>query len=319
MTPGEGGAAVEAADLEEGGFKRDGFEGERLHIVPRSMVRAALEQPVIGELVVTDCGFFPSARFHRRSRSAGAGESVVIVCTSGRGWVHLGAATHAVPAGHAAHLPAGAPHAYGADPSDPWSIWWMHITGRQEPSLPVLLGTSPERPVLVVDALEHTVELFSEVVEHVEQDDTLLTLGAASGAAWHALTTLALRRESFRADDPVERVKAHLAEHLDEATTIAQLAASVNLSPSHLAALFKTATGSGPIGYLALLRMRRARHLLDSTDLPIAVVASAVGYPDAAYFSRRFSQHHDLSPRQYREAYRLLRSGRHSPTAPDGG
>ncbi|MFV0405355.1 MAG: helix-turn-helix domain-containing protein [Propioniciclava sp.] len=285
-------------------YKRDGFAGELLHLVPRSLVRAALTRPTVGQLAVTDCGYFPHAAFHRRSRPHGAAQSVLMVCTAGQGWVTVQDATHAVPAGHAVHIPAGEPHAYGAEPTDPWTIWWMHVAGAQEMNLGQLLGTSAERPVFPVYALERTVELFAEAISHLEHEDSMATLTAASGSAWHALTSLTVHPRGTRPHDPVERAKAYLAEHLDQPVTVADLAAEVNLSASHLAALFKRSTGAGPMGYQTLLRMRRARQLLDASDLPISAIAVAVGYADPAHFSRRFSQHHDQSPRQYRAGYR---------------
>ncbi|MFV0430099.1 MAG: helix-turn-helix domain-containing protein [Arachnia sp.] len=284
--------------------KRDGFAGESLHLVPRSLIRSALNQPTLGQLVVTDCGYFPRAHSHGRTRHVGAAQSILMVCTSGRGWVRTLEAPVRVGPGSAVHIPAGVSHSYWAAPADPWTIWWVHLTGAQEPNLGALLGTTPERPVFEAHALQHTVELMSELISHLSQEDSLASLTGASGAAWHVLTTLVQRPPGGREHDPVERIKALLAERLDQPVTVAELAAAVSLSPSHVAALFKEATGSGPMGYLALLRMRRARELLDSTDQPIAAIGAAVGYSDPAHFSRRFSQHHDQTPRQYRAGYR---------------
>ncbi len=53
--------------------------------------------------------------------------------------------------------------------------------------------------------------------------------------------------------------------------------------------------------YRTLLRMQRARELLDTSDKPVATIAREVGYDDAAHFSCRFSTLHQVSPRAYRE------------------
>jgi transcriptional regulator GlxA family with amidase domain len=81
---------------------------------------------------------------------------------------------------------------------------------------------------------------------------------------------------------------------------VAELAALVGLSPSHLTALFRRATGCGPSEYHTRMRMGRARELLASTDLPVASVAAAVGYQDPFHFARRFRTVHGEAPTRYR-------------------
>lgn len=39
-------------------FKRAGFPGQKLHVVGRSVMRAALTEPVTSQILVTDCGYF---------------------------------------------------------------------------------------------------------------------------------------------------------------------------------------------------------------------------------------------------------------------
>jgi transcriptional regulator GlxA family with amidase domain len=54
------------------------------------------------------------------------------------------------------------------------------------------------------------------------------------------------------------------------------------------------------MAYRTLMRMQRARMLLDTSDKPILAIAREVGYEDPAYFSRRFAELHELGPRDYR-------------------
>jgi AraC family L-rhamnose operon transcriptional activator RhaR len=72
----------------------------------------------------------------------------------------------------------------------------------------------------------------------------------------------------------------------------------------HLARTFARWVGQPPMHYLARLRAERAAALLATTDLPVAVIGTKVGWPDPAYFSRRFRAAFGVSPR----AYRTLRS-----------
>jgi two-component system response regulator YesN len=53
---------------------------------------------------------------------------------------------------------------------------------------------------------------------------------------------------------------------------------------------------------LAAVRMRRARALLASTNMPIAAIARTVGYGEPAQFTKAFRHHHSMAPRDYRRA-----------------
>lgn len=280
-------------------FKREGFPGQRLHVVPRSIVRAALAAPLTSQLVVTDCGYFPHAAGHGRIRPNGAGQTIVIVCAAGGGWVELDGVRHTLGPRQAVIIPKRVPHAYGADATDPWTIWWLHLEGAALPAILEACDASTERPLLAVPAITKASALVDEALDELEQDETLPSLIAASGAAWHLLTVLA-SAPGLTHDTTVDRIKQVLAEDLAGALTAADVAARVNLSTSHLTAVFKARTGMPPMQYRTLRRMQRARMLLDTTDRPIAAIARETGYPDVAYFSRRFHELHEMSPRSYR-------------------
>jgi len=47
-----------------------------------------------------------------------------------------------------------------------------------------------------------------------------------------------------------------------------------------------------------------AKRLLAHTDLPIGRVGAAVGFPDAANFSKFFQQHADMTPAAFRAELR---------------
>lgn len=282
-------------------LKRDGFPGQKLLVVPRSIVRTALESPLTEQLLVTDCGYFPHAALHGRVRPHGAGQTILILCSQGGGWVELNGVRHTIQPRQALIIPRRTPHAYGADSQDPWTIWWLHMEGSSLPHLIAACGSSEQRPVIDVPGLAAGTALIGEAIDHLDRDETLPSLVAASGAAWHLLTTIAASRQQATRDDPVERIKDHLVERLSEPLSIDDLAHQVNLSPSHLTATFKKRTGYAPMQYRTLLRMQRARVLLDTTDKPIGTIANEVGYDDIAYFSRRFAILHEQSPRHYRK------------------
>jgi AraC-like DNA-binding protein len=278
-----------------------GFAGERISVLARPLMREALGLPLTSRLLVTDCGYFPDAADHRRSRTEGSPQAIVILCIEGAGWCRLPSGRSEVEAGQALVIPAGIPHEYGAAAEHPWTIWWLHLGGADVAEL-VGAVADPERPVVQVGDVYRAVSLIDDVLIRMEHDDSVRSRQAAAGAAWHLLALLAAGQTGAPAsrNDAIKQAQQYLREHLGERTSVAELAALARLSPSHFAALFRRATGTGVLQYQTRLRMSRARELLDTTDQPVAEIARILGYADPFYFSRQFRSVHGTSPSAYR-------------------
>lgn len=279
---------------------QEGFRGQRLVVAPRPVVARALQQPVTRRLVVTDAGYYPHALEHRMRRQAGITEHIVIVCSSGAGWVRFGQERHRVEAGQALVIPARILHEYGADDASPWTIWWMHVEGTDAPELISAIGVTASKPVVEIRTLDRVVALLDEIVTALERAPSQAKMLIAAGSAWKLLTELAVYQVLPKPGDPLQRAMAYLEQRYDGSIKVPDLAAVVGVSPSYLTSLFKRATGGGVLAYQTTLRMARARTLLDTTVATIGDIALEIGYVDAFYFSRQFRRHHGLSPTSYR-------------------
>jgi transcriptional regulator GlxA family with amidase domain len=102
-------------------------------------------------------------------------------------------------------------------------------------------------------------------------------------------------------DPRIAQVIAAMEADSDGRLTVPALAASVNLSASRLAVLFRRETGVSPTRFLRALRMERARLLLERTSLTVREVMAFVGVNDPSHFSRDFSRHHGVAPSRLRE------------------
>jgi AraC-like DNA-binding protein/mannose-6-phosphate isomerase-like protein (cupin superfamily) len=286
----------------DGVYKREGFAGQRMRVVPASVVQQAVANPVTSWLTVTDCGYFPTAASHRRRRKQGATQTIIIVSTGGHGWCELPIGRFTVDPGQVLTIPAGTPHEYGADDETPWTIWWAHVTGKGVPGLLAAAELSAERPVAEVRNLLRITALIDEALTALEHDDSPPALTLAGGALAHALALIAAdrRRVGTHREDPIAAAIEHLRSHVGTRISVAELAGIVGLSGSHLASLFRKATGMGVLEYQTRQRMATARELLDNTDLPVQAICNEVGYSDAFYFSRHFRRLHGMSPSEYR-------------------
>ena len=279
---------------------------ERLVVVPRTELPRLRRDPVLRALLVTDAGWFPSAAGHARRRPQGAPEAVLLLCTGGAGSYELDGARHPVGPGGVVVLPAGRAHAYRADDARPWTIWWWHLEGASVPALlaQVGAGSGAGSGAGPVRDLPRLTALADEALRALEDGLTAERLRIASGCVWHLLVLLAAGSAAAR-PDPVEQVLRLLGARLDRTPALAEIAAEVGLSPSHLSALFRTSTGSSVLRTATALKMRAARELL-AQGAPVGEVARRTGYADPFYFSRRFARFHGISPSAFSAERRQL-------------
>ena len=97
------------------------------------------------------------------------------------------------------------------------------------------------------------------------------------------------------------RARAYIDGHYTQSDlSLNEVAAQVNLSPSHFSAVFSHETGETFKEYLTRLRIERAKELLRTTNLKSFEVAYQSGYNDPHYFSYIFRKNTGLSPQQFR-------------------
>src|SRR5256885_15648099 len=90
--------------------------------------------------------------------------------------------------------------------------------------------------------------------------------------------------------------------------SLKEFAQSVNLSVWRLCHIFKSEVGMPPIRYLRLLRMERAKELLESSFLSVKEIAHQVGLNDESHFVRDFKATYGFSPALYRSNFQSNRA-----------
>jgi len=93
-------------------------------------------------------------------------------------------------------------------------------------------------------------------------------------------------------------------ERLDEPLTLRDLARHSNVSVRTLVRRFTAATGTTPLQWLLIQRVRRAQHLLESSDQPVERIASLAGFGTAANLRQHFTRIVGVPPIQYRRCFR---------------
>ena|SRR5579859_1806642 len=88
--------------------------------------------------------------------------------------------------------------------------------------------------------------------------------------------------------------------HYKTPLTIEQLSQEAGFSSYHFIRLFYRAFKQTPHQYLIRRRISEAKRLLNSTDLPVTEICTAVGFESLGSFSTLFRKATGLSPQLYR-------------------
>ena len=106
-----------------------------------------------------------------------------------------------------------------------------------------------------------------------------------------------------RYDLEFNRVVAFLSEHIDEALTVAEIAAATMIGVSKLKFLFREKSGGGVVNYFIEMKIERAKELIIMTDMTFTEIAESLGFNSIHYFSRLFKKLTGASPSEYRELH----------------
>lgn len=104
-------------------------------------------------------------------------------------------------------------------------------------------------------------------------------------------------------DERIRRAEEYLQEHCARGVPIEELAAHLGMSPRNLIRRFKQATGRLPGAYLQLLRIGRAREMLERGGTAVQEICRKIGYEDVAFFRALFKRHTGMTPAAYRERF----------------
>ncbi len=99
----------------------------------------------------------------------------------------------------------------------------------------------------------------------------------------------------------VRNALTYMAEHLDQDISLTDVAQVLYISPSYLTRLIKNKTGRGFNEWLHLIRIGKAKELLETSSLHHYEIAERVGYRSYKIFSEYFSKLVGMSARSYRD------------------
>lgn len=96
----------------------------------------------------------------------------------------------------------------------------------------------------------------------------------------------------------LRKVIEFVNHHLEEKIAVSDLAALANFSPRRFQDLFKQTTGKTPHQFLVEERVKRAKYLLQTTNLPLVEIAARCGFSSQSHLTSQFRLATGTSPRK---------------------
>ncbi len=114
-----------------------------------------------------------------------------------------------------------------------------------------------------------------------------------------------VRERKFTEDALMAEAAALLEQHAGTSLSLQNIARSLALSPVQLTRRFQEAFQETPSQYLKSIRLKRAKKLLQDSELNLTQIAERCGYENGFYLSRVFSKTMGMSPTEYRKRHRV--------------
>jgi AraC family transcriptional regulator, transcriptional activator of pobA len=211
-------------------------------------------------------------------------------------------------------MPVGCVHGFEFEPGTTGyvvslSVELQHELARREPEIGVLF-TGPKTFEFDAPALCATdlAQAFRMLAREAARSSTGHELALQGWLEVLLANVLRLARQRPNGADPISGHRRGLVARFSERVErryargepLTDYVAALNVSESQLRNACIALTGQTPVQLLHARVLLEAKRQLLYTDEPVRAIAYALGFTDAAYFTRFFSRHAGLSPRAFR-------------------
>jgi LacI family transcriptional regulator len=106
-------------------------------------------------------------------------------------------------------------------------------------------------------------------------------------------------------EDPnVADALRYITEHAHRPISVEDILDHLTISRRQLEKRFQTVLGRSPATEIRRARIEKAKHLMDTTDLPLTKIAERSGFHDVSFLGKSFRRETGMTPTQYRRRTR---------------
>ncbi|KRL91548.1 AraC family transcriptional regulator [Lactobacillus kalixensis] len=203
-------------------------------------------------------------------------------------------------------LPKDVPCFYQADSEDPWSYFWIGLSGTRISSIfqnSLLSQKNYLRQMQDSKFKDYLFQLFDAIHLPSSLANDLLIESLLYHTFYYLLTEYPnpKSKNTDTSKNDLKLAVIYLENNFrDSSCNITDLCQKLNISRSYLYSLFKKNLALSPQQFLIKIRMEEAKQLLKTKDEPIKKIAGEVGYSDEFTFSKAFKRYNGLSPKNFR-------------------
>ncbi|NPD15971.1 helix-turn-helix transcriptional regulator [Xinfangfangia sp. D13-10-4-6] len=231
-------------------------------------------------------------------------EPCLLWFTKGQGRITVQGTTRGYTAHNVVFIPPGVMHGFDAGPS----VFGTAVFFGRNSTLP--LPAQPQHLRIRESHAQHEINTLLDSITREMNSD----IPAHDRATSHYVGLLGvwLERQINRAEpetlhhDAPRRLAARYATLLERefrsGLGVADFAAKLNVTPTHLSRCCKQACGKPASVLLQDRRIFEAQRLLAETKIPVGHIAASLGFASPAYFTRAFHHLTGKSPTAFRRA-----------------
>ena len=234
----------------------------------------------------------------------------LILIETGRGEAEFNGRRFALKPGMLLILPPGCWHRYRPDSATGWTTQWVGFGGDMATRIMAVAGF--DTAVCSVENLTANAAVrngFATTIAGMVTDGGVHAFSAA--ARLHLLIAMLAEKSiaepgnaEARRRNVVFQAQTYLTEHCAEIVDYEALAESLGVPYRTFRHFFTAICGVPPHRYQLLMRIERAKRLLESSNTPVARIASSLGFRSAWHFAHFFQREIGCSAMQYRQLRR---------------
>lgn len=231
-------------------------------------------------------------------------EATFIYCAEGEGFLMSENQVYLAKKGDLIFCDTGSKHAYGANPNNPWTIYWFHFIGEFRNSFCDTVHIVDGCTKLSVGCFSHWFEIMEQIYSLLRISDNSLAQSAANSYLKACISEMLLNSKMTNKNNKNQMVQAaiyYMKQNLSVQLSLQDICEHINLSKYYFSRKFKNSTGYTPMNYFMKLKINKAGELLQDSQYSIQDISGLLGFSSAYYFSNTFKTFMGYSPTHYRQ------------------
>ncbi len=197
---------------------------------------------------------------------------------------------------------------YIADKEKPWEYAWIEFDGLRVKEMLDIAGFSLDNPIYHAVIKEYRESMMNEmlyIANHSDETPFHLIghLYIFLDALTRSVSSVRLNSSGKLSEYYIREAINYIEQNFPFDISIEDIASHCGINRSYFGKIFHESVGKTPQHFLISYRMMKAAELLKMTDLSIADVGNAVGYPNQLHFSRAFKNIYGVSPKNWRRSH----------------